>query len=150
MRCYQNTVAAKSKEAPISFQISSNFELMMTATKANTAVLLIDPYNDFLHPEGKLYSALSASLVETDTISHIRDLLAAVRAHKIPVYYGLHQQYKPGFYEGWKHMKSVHQSQNASHLFEEGSWGAQIFEGMEPKLENGDVVFSKHWTSRSV
>ncbi len=32
--------------------------------------------------------------------------------------------------------------------FEKGSWGAEIYEGLEPNLENGDVVVSKHWNSR--
>jgi nicotinamidase-related amidase len=114
----------------------------------NTAIVLIDPYNDFLHPEGKLYSALAASLQEADTIRHINELLTAARAHKIPVYYGLHQQYKPGFFDGWKHMKTLQQSQKDNKVFEEGSWGAQIFKGMEPMLENNDVVVSKHWSSR--
>jgi nicotinamidase-related amidase len=122
----------------------------MTTTSSNTAVLLIDPYNDFIHPEGKLYPALSESLAEANTVSHIQDLLTAARAHKLPIYYGLHQQYKPGFYDGWKHMKAIHESQQNSHVFEEGSWGAEIFKGLEPNLENGDVVFSKHWTSRLV
>jgi nicotinamidase-related amidase len=58
----------------------------MSTSHPRTALLLIDPYNDFLHPSGKLYSAMEASLVESNTISHIRDLLPAVRAQKIPVY----------------------------------------------------------------
>jgi nicotinamidase-related amidase len=119
----------------------------MSTTK-NTAVILIDPYNDFLHPEGKLYSALAESLKEADTIRHINELLTAARASKIPVYYGLHQQYKLGFFDGWKHIKALQQSQKDSKAFEEGSWGAEIFKGMEPLLENNDVVVSKHWSSR--
>ena len=31
--------------------------------------------------------------------------------------------------------------------FEEGSWGVEIFEGLEPSVGNGDVVVSKHWAS---
>jgi len=121
----------------------------MSATPANTAIVLIDPYNDFLHPKGKMYPAVSTSLKEINTVKHIEELLVAARAHKIPVYYGLHQQYKKGFFDGWKHMKALHESQKDNKVFEEGSWGAQIYEGMEPVLENGDVVVSKHWTSSS-
>ena len=34
---------------------------------------------------------------------------------------------------------------------EEGSWGAELYEGMEPDvLGNGDVVVSRHWNSRYV
>jgi nicotinamidase-related amidase len=120
----------------------------MPTTPPNTAIVLIDPYNDFLHPEGKMYPLVSDSLKETKTVQHIQKLIAAAREHRIPIYYGLHQQYKKGFFDGWKHMKALHASQKDNKVFEEGSWGAQIFEGMEPSLENGDVVVSKHWTSR--
>jgi nicotinamidase-related amidase len=116
-------------------------------TCRHTAVVITDPYNDFLHPKGKLYGLLADSLKEKDTIAHIKQLLDAARAHNIPVYYGMHQQYKPGNYHGWKHMAKIHESQADSHVFEEGSWGAEFFEGLEPKLENGDVVVSKHWNS---
>lgn len=115
---------------------------------SNTAIVLIDPYNDFLHPDGKLYGLLADSLKEKNTIEHIRELLAFARSSRIPVYYGLHQQWKVGNYAEWKHMAKIHKSQHESHVFEEGSWGAQIFEGLEPKLSNGDVVVSKHWNSR--
>src|SRR6266498_1157942 len=117
---------------------------------SNTAVILIDPYNDFLHPNGKLYGLLADSLKEKDTIKHIRELLTAARANKIPVYYGLHQQWKIGNYDGWKHMAKIHLTQREGKAFEEGSWGAQVLQGLEPNIANGDVVVSKHWNSRSV
>ncbi|UKZ74567.1 hypothetical protein TrVFT333_002237 [Trichoderma virens FT-333] len=101
----------------------------MSTAHAHTAVLLIDPYNDFLHPDGKMYKAMSASLEATNTVKHILDLLAAARSNKIPVFYGLHQQY------------------NAESFY--GQLGAKIYEGMEPKPENGDLIFSKHWSSSS-
>jgi nicotinamidase-related amidase len=120
----------------------------MYTTPPHTAIILIDPYNDFLHPEGKMNPALADSLAETNTVKHLRDLLTVARSSKIPVYYGLHQQYTPASFDGWKHMQALHKSQQTNKVFEEGSWGATIFEGMEPKPENGDVVFSKHWSSR--
>lgn len=121
----------------------------MSASK-NTAIILIDVYNDFIHPKGKMYGALEASLVERDTVKHIKELVAVARQHHVPIYYGLHQQYTPTAFGGWAHMQAVHKTQNESKGFEEGSFGAKILEGLEPDLGNGDVVFNKHWTSRSV
>lgn len=120
----------------------------MSSTTSNTAVVIIDPYNDFLHPEGKLNGLLAESLKETDSIKHLKELVAAARANKIPIYYGLHQQQKPGFIAGWKHATAMQHSQNDNKAFEEGSWGVNIYEGLEPDLNNGDVVVSKHWSSR--
>lgn len=115
-----------------------------------TAIILIDPYNDFLHPKGKLTGLLAASLAENDTIVHLKQMVAAAREHKIPIYYGLHQQVKPGFLAGWTHPTEAQLSQKENVAFEEGSWGVEMYEGLAPELANGDVIVSKHWCSRYV
>jgi nicotinamidase-related amidase len=120
----------------------------MSSKAPNTAVVIIDPYNDFLHPKGKLNGMLADSIKETDTITHLKALVAAARANKIPIYYGLHQQCRPGFLAGWNHATPMQESQKQNVAFEEGSWGVDIYEGLEPDLKNGDVVVSKHWSSR--
>lgn len=122
---------------------------MSSTTTANTAILLIDPYNDFLHPQGKLNGLLKEDLARTDAIKHIQDVLVAARRKEIPIFYGLHQQHRAGIYDGWNHMRKIHESQLSSRAFEEGSWGAKIYEGLEPDLANKDVVVSKHWSSSS-
>ncbi|CZS88889.1 uncharacterized protein RCO7_04563 [Rhynchosporium graminicola] len=98
---------------------------------------------------GKLNGPLAASLKETDTITHLREMVTAARANKIPIYYGLHQQAKPGFLAGWNHATPLQQSQKENVAFDEGSWGVNIYEGLEPSRENGDVIVSKHWCSSS-
>lgn len=116
-----------------------------------TAIVLIDPYNDFLHPKGKVYHLLAESIAATNTIAHLQNLVTTARAQKIPIYYGLHQQVKAGFLAGWKHSTVTQQGQRDYKTFEEGSWGVEIYEGLEPDVEgNGDVVVSKHWCSRYV
>ncbi|TVY52367.1 Peroxyureidoacrylate/ureidoacrylate amidohydrolase [Lachnellula suecica] len=115
----------------------------------NTAILIIDPYNDFLHPAGKLNSMVSSSLGAKNTITHLKGLVSTARANKIPIYYGLHQQTRPGFLAGWKHATPLQQSQKENVAFEEGSWGVEIYEGLGPELGNGDVVCGKHWSSSS-
>jgi len=109
----------------------------------------MDPYNDFLHPKGKLNGLLAENMKEKDTIKHLKELVTAARANRIPIYYGLHQQCKPGFLAGWKHATPLQIGQHTGKAFEEGSWGVEIYEGLEPSLENGDVVVSKHWSSSS-
>jgi len=120
------------------------------APPPNTAVVLIDPYNDFLHPSGKLNGLVATSLKAKDTITHLKDLVSTARANKLPIYYGLHQQTRPGFLAGWNHATPLQKSQKENVAFEEGSWGVEIFEGLGPEVEKGDVVVSKHWSSRSV
>jgi nicotinamidase-related amidase len=117
---------------------------------SNTAILIIDPYNDFLHPSGKLNSLLAQSLKETNTIQNLQILVKAAREYGIPIFYGLHQQHKPGFIAKWEHPTTMQKSQRDSVAFEEGSWGVEIYEGLEPDISRGDVVVSKHWCSRCV
>lgn len=114
----------------------------------HTAVVLIDPYNDFLHPSGKLNPLVSTSMAAKDTITHLKEFVSVARSHQLPIYYGLHQQTRPGFLAGWNHATAAQKNQKEHVAFEEGSWGVEIYEGLEPKVENGDVVFSKHWSSR--
>ncbi len=116
----------------------------------STAIVLVDPYNEFLHPRGKFYPRVQESLLATNTVQHIQELVAVARKSHIPIYYALHQQYHDGHYDGWKHMNPSLAGIRKGRLFEKGGFGARIYEGLEPRLENGDVVVSKHWNSRLV
>ncbi|KAA8571232.1 hypothetical protein MFRU_055g00320 [Monilinia fructicola] len=123
---------------------------MSPASTPKTAIVLIDPYNDFLHPNGKAYPRLAESLADTNTILNLQNLVTTARARKIPIYYGLHQQVGLGFLAGWSHPTPMQENQLEHKTFEEGSWGVEIFKGLEPDVQgNGDVVVSKHWCSSS-
>lgn len=103
--------------SPHSTSTSPSTVLSPNPAVANTAVVLIDVYNDFLHPDGKLYSLLSTTLAEHDTIAHLREVVACARKHHIPIYYGLHQQWTPDFFDGWNHMAAIHHTQAQSQAF---------------------------------
>ena len=121
----------------------------MTTKAPNTALVLIDVYNDFLHPDGKATGALAESLSESDTINHLQAALKGARAASIPIYYSLHQQYHDGKYNSFQHWNGMLESVKNSHSFEEGSFGAKIFASLEPDPANGDVIISKHWNQSS-
>jgi nicotinamidase-related amidase len=118
------------------------------AFHTDTALLLIDPYNDFIHPDGKIYDFLKESIETTNTVENIKRLIATARANKIPIYYCLHQNHKKGNYDGWNRMTFFTNLIQERRVVEEGSWGAQIYDGMEPDVANGDVVIAKHWNAR--
>jgi nicotinamidase-related amidase len=118
----------------------------MSAPLSKTAVVLVDPYNDFLHPDGKLTPRLT-DIDKRGTVKHIQELIAAARAHNIPIYYGLHQEWTETAFSGWQHMTLNNTKQQNWQFFEKGTFGAEIFAGMEPDEKNGDVVVSKHWNS---
>lgn len=113
----------------------------------NTAIVLIDPLNDFLHPSGKLYPLVKASLEASDCVNRLMQLIAAGRSAHVPVYYGLHQMTKDGSYAGWNHMNQS-QAKTRDHTAFDEKFGGQVLEELKPDLSNGDVVVSRHWNSR--
>ena len=116
--------------------------------KVNTAVLLVDPYNDFLHESGKLTPRLRETLDSNDAINHMKKLVTTAREHGLTIFYCLHQQWTPGLYKGWQHMSSSSARQDSVHFFEEGTFRAQILPGLEMDKAAGDVMVSKHFNSK--
>lgn len=114
----------------------------------NTAILLVDPYNDFLHPEGKVTPGLTESLTASGTVEALKALVTTAHKHKLPIFYCLHQQTDAHSYQGWQMMNWSLNTIKDKLVFEKGSWGAEIFEGLGPDFDNGDVIVSKHWNSR--
>jgi nicotinamidase-related amidase len=119
---------------------------MFTTSKA--ALVLIDVYNEFLHPSGKINPLVKDSMATNSTLTHLHDVVAAARTAHLPIYYALHQTYREENYQGWLHMNATTTGISNSHAIEEGSWGAEIYEGLEPDVKHGDVVVSRHWNSR--
>lgn len=113
-----------------------------------TAIVLVDPLNDFLHPQGKLHAAVQQSLGAKRSIYHMQLMLEHARNTKLPVFYALHQGVPEAVTADWQHMNASLTRLRGVRAFEEGSFGAAIFDGMEPQESNGDVVVSKHWNSR--
>jgi nicotinamidase-related amidase len=124
------------------------FTFSNTTMASKTALVLIDVYNDFLHPDGKLYGGLVESLKDSNTIEHLEAVLDAARKHNIPTFYSLHQQYRPGKYAGFEHQNAMLQSIQQNHAFEEGTFGSEVFKSLAPNVEKGDTVISKHWNQR--
>lgn len=114
-----------------------------------TAVVLIDPLNDFLHPDGKLYPLIKASLESSNSLEHMKDLVAGAREARIPIFYGLHQVTKDGTYSGWNHMNASQIQIKQNSVFSE-EFGGQILKELENQPSNGDVVVSRHWNGRWV
>lgn len=112
------------------------------------AIVLVDPLNDFLHPDGKLNGLVKESIEKTGMIANLQRLVETARKASIPIFYALHQGYREGMHDGWQHMNTSLARIGKLHVFEEGSWGAEVYEGLGPQRSNGDIVVSRHWNSR--
>jgi ureidoacrylate peracid hydrolase len=117
----------------------------LTYDKENTALLLVDPYNDFISEGGKLWDRTKGVAEANHCVPHMLQVLNAAREAEIRVFYALHRRYRSGDYEGWKHMAPVQKAALSGKTFERETWGGEIRREFEP--QPGDVVASEHWCS---
>ncbi len=120
-------------------------EPKLTYDKEITALLVIDPYNDFISEGGKIWDRLKAVAEANQCVSNMERVLNAARAAGLRVFYALHRRYRPGDYETWKYVAPIQKAAWGRKSFEYGTWGGEIRGEFKP--QPGDIVASEHWCS---
>src|SRR5262245_37469985 len=118
----------------------------MTATtyeRERTALLIVDPYNDFMSEGGKLYNRVKETAQEVGFFENMRKLIPAVREDDIQVIVVPHHRWREGDYVGWKHINPSQINSNNAHSFAAGTWGGEFHPEFAP--HEGDVVVLEHW-----
>ena len=117
----------------------------VTYEKESTALLMIDPYNDFVSEGGKLWNRVKAVAEANQCVPHMLQVLTAARKAKLRVFYALHHRYRPGDYETWKYIAPVQKAAWLRKTFEYGTWGGEIRREFEP--QPGEIMAQEHWGS---
>jgi nicotinamidase-related amidase len=117
----------------------------LTYSRELTALLVIDPYNDFISEGGKLWDRIRAIAEANECVLHMRQILNAARNAKLRIFYALHRRYRPGDYETWKYIAPVQKAAWNRKSFEYGTWGGEI--RPEFMLKPGEIVAAEHWCS---
>ena len=117
----------------------------VTYDKELTALLVIDPYNDFISEGGKLWDRLKTVAEANNCVPHMMQVLDAARKADIRVFYALHRRYRPGDYESWKYIAPVQKAAWVHKSFEYGTWGGEIRSEFAP--QPGDIAGLEHWCS---
>ena len=110
-----------------------------------TALLVIDPYNDFISDGGKVWDRLKTVAEGNQCVSHMLLVLAAARRAGLRIFYALHHRYRPGDYESWKYIAPIQNAARLSRVFEYGTWGGEIRSEFAP--QPGEIVAQEHWCS---
>jgi ureidoacrylate peracid hydrolase len=113
--------------------------------KEATALLVIDPYNDFISEGGKIWDWIKPVAEINDCVPHMLEVLRAAREAKFQVFYALHHRYRPGDYETWKYIAPIQKRGWLRKVFEYGTWGGEIRSEFTP--QPGDIVAQEHWCS---
>ena len=124
----------------------------MDINAKDTALVITDPQNDFLSPEGVTWGLVGESVKENRTVEHIEELLKAAKAADCEVFVSPHYYYPSD--HGWLFGGTVEKMMHEIKMFDRdgalslsgfaGS-GADWLERYKPFIEDGKtVVVSPH------
>ena len=117
--------------AAIVFANSANAALPdpgVTIVPGRTALLITDPQNDFLSPDGVAWGVVGKSVTENNTVENIDALYKAAKANDIPVFVSPHYYYPTD--HGWHFEGALEALMHAIHMFDrEGALTTEGFDG---------------------
>ena len=116
---------------------------MESYSPTTTALVLVDPYNDFLSDDGKIWPRIRDVAQAVGLREHLRSLLAGVRSAGLPVVIAPHRRWRPGDLDGWTTMSRAHRALGEGRLYELGTLGGEWHPEFGP--HEGDVISSEHW-----
>lgn len=118
---------------------------MTTNTYAadRTALLIVDPYNDFMSEGGKLYNAIKETADASGMFGNLRKILPKVRSAGIQVFIVPHHRSRPDDFHDWQHINMFQKAGLPTKAFEVGTWGGEFNPEFGP--QEGDVIIKEHW-----
>jgi nicotinamidase-related amidase len=110
-----------------------------------TALLVVDPYNDFISEGGKIWPRIQAVAEANNCVQHMEQILKAARETKLRVFFAMHHRYREGDYENWKYIAPIQKLAWNRKTFEYGTWGGEYRAEFVPAP--GETVAQEHWCS---
>ena len=77
----------------------------MTITKGDTAVVITDPQNDFLSPDGVTWGVVGKSVTDNNTVENIEKVMKAAKTKDIPLFISPHYYYPHDHH--WQHQGAL-------------------------------------------
>lgn len=124
----------------------------MEINSTNTALLVIDPQNDFLSEQGVTWELVGDSVKENKTIENIERLFKTAKEHNYDVFISPHYYYPSD--HGWKFEGTIEKVMHQINMFDRKSAlslegfrgsGADWLERYKPYIEDGKtIVVSPH------
>ena len=98
-----------------------------------TAIVITDPQNDFLSPEGVTWSLVGESVKKNGTVKNLETLFKLAKANGIPVFISPHYYYEHD--HKWKFEGALEKAMHAMGMFDrEDQLNKEGFEGIRSRL----------------
>ena len=121
----------------------------VTIVPGRTALLITDPQNDFLSPEGVTWGVVGKSVTDNNTVENIDSLFKAAKANDMPVFISPHYYYPTD--HGWQFEGALEALMHKIGMFDragqlsledfDGS-GADWLEQYKKYIDDGKTVVS--------
>jgi nicotinamidase-related amidase len=122
---------------------------MSESNGRNAALVVTDPQNDFLSPNGVTWGLVGESVTKNNTVQNIESLFKAAKASGTPVFISPHYYYPTD--HGWQFEGTLEKVMHDINMFDrkgplnldefEGS-GADWLEVLKPYIEDGKTIVS--------
>ncbi|MEL6184187.1 MAG: cysteine hydrolase [Myxococcota bacterium] len=124
----------------------------MTLDKERTALVVVDPQNDFLSEKGVAWDVVGASVREHNVVANLEKLFRAAKGVQLPTFVSPHYYYPSD--HRWRFEGALEKVMHAIKMFDrtdalnlesfEGS-GADWLDALKPYIQDGEtVVVSPH------
>jgi nicotinamidase-related amidase len=117
----------------------------MSCDPSSTAILLVDPYDDFLSEGGKLWSRVKAVAEEVKLSDHLREVVSIARARGLKIVFVPHHRWESGDYVAFDNPSPYQLAGANAQIFAKDSRGGTFHDDFQP--QPGDVVVHEHWGS---
>ena len=117
----------------------------MNHDPSTTAILLVDPYNDFLSEGGKLWPRVKAIAEEVRLLDHLQAVVSTARARDHKVIFVPHHRWVPGDYVAFDNPTPYQLGSAKAQVFAKDSWGGTFHDDFQPMP--GEIVIHEHWGS---
>lgn len=117
--------------------------------KGHVAVVVTDPQNDFLSPQGVTWSVVGKNVTENNTVENIGQLFSSAKQNDVPLFISPHYYYPQD--HRWHFEGALERLMHDIHMFDrpssldltnfEGS-GADWLEQYKPLINDGETIIT--------
>ena len=106
-----------------------------------TAILIIDPQNDFLSEGGAVWDLVGNEVQKYDVVNKLKKIKQIGEESGLSIFYSPHY-YTEEEYNNWTHINFVDKVMFDRKMFLKGTWGAEFHHDLQP--DNNTIVLSPH------